>query len=559
MGSPLDPGEEKILEEQAIHHKKSCTIVVTSGRILICQDQDIVTEFGLATVKFKRSKAPEEVTTESISKLRVISEADGRSADVSWKGPNCYSVLTRVMKTAMNAQKQVQAVTQAPEPVELPADFQPRVPAAPDPRELLLSHPFVSLMYRSLVSEDVINGPEFWEHFKADLIARDVDPSFQPAGYPSANFAQISAENSLKANEVRYNLTEHVFAQIFRKKPQVAQAWRRWVWEHQSPDFPKGISPDDEQQFWTEYMRALDNAKTRSHADKKRQADDGFFVGIKLDDQVAFDSISLLRRLRSLPPDVWVGPLYEAPVGAGVFNKEELPSLFAKTIDGLNIHSELVLIETGVVPDTTARCAEQLPVALPAARPLEDLVDTPPQRWKELRIGDAAVRSSAVAEDGTQLKAAAGRFAAMVAEYADGFCQLPGAPQLSRKDAECVLNDMTRERGSDFETDGGAQIDLRGATNRAWALRLEQQLLLFQFWRANDGKGPKAERLKERLKEHDAKATNERRTLHSRELRNALGPIYDDMKRLYANVNELCDPKPTAMSDEPFTFDFFLS
>jgi hypothetical protein len=560
MSLPLEPGEEKILEEQAIHHKKPCTIVVTSARILIYQDPGILTEFPLATVKFKRSKAPEELTPESIVKFRVISEVDGRSADVSWKGTNSYSLLTRVVKTAMSVQKQAQARTPLQEPVEFPADFQPRVLEPPDPRELLLSHPFISSMYHSLVTKEVITGPEFWETFKSDLIARDVDPSFQMAGYPSANFAQISAENSLKANEVRYSLTEQVFTQIFRKKPQVAQAWRRWVWQHQSPEFPKGISPEDEEQFWTEYMRAMDASKTRGHADKKRPAEElGFFAGIKLEDQVAFDSISLLRRLRALPPDVWVGPLHESQVGSGVFNKEELPSLFAKTIDSLNMHSELVLIETGVVPDTTTRCGEQQVVPLPRTRPLEDLVGSPAPRWKELHINDASVRRTVVADDGSSLAAAAGRFAAIVGDYADGFLRVPDAPQLSSKDAGCVLNDMTRERGTDFEAGTDTKGDIRDAMDTARDLRLEQQVLLSQFWRANDGKGPKADKIRDRLREHDAKATDERKRLYSRELKNALFPTYDDMKRLYLKVAELCDPKPAAMPDDPFAFDFFLS
>jgi hypothetical protein len=251
--------------------------------------------------------------------------------------------------------------------------------------------------------------------------------------------SEISPDESGIVNELKYVVTEQAIAQIFRKKPQVAMEYRKWLFQHRNSAFPAGISIEDVQSFWTRYIAI---ASRQTKPGKGQSADQNIFASLKLDDMVVFDSVSRLRRYRALEPAVLLGPLQECHPGSGVLNKEELPSDYGKTIEPMNTHSERVLIEIGAIPDTTSRDSEIRLSLLPKAVPIDHLVENPPPVLKPLNVSQQKTVMAADPAAASILAEASQTFLSNLDEYALNFVAIPPAPEISDRESECVFREM---------------------------------------------------------------------------------------------------------------------
>jgi hypothetical protein len=124
-------------------------------------------------------------------------------------------------------------------------------------------------------------------------------------------------------------------------------------------------------------------------------------------------------------------------------NKEELPSDYGKTIEPMNTHSERVLIEIGAIPDTTSRDSEIRLSLLPEAVPIGDLVESPPQVLKPLKVSQQKTVMAADPTAASILAEASQTFLSNVDEYALNFVAIPPAPEISDRESECLLREMT--------------------------------------------------------------------------------------------------------------------
>jgi hypothetical protein len=459
-----------------------------------------------------------------------------------------------VLKDAKKIQKDVES--HAPPPPEAPValpdglELPPVTAVARDPREfLLIENPTISRLYKTLV-DGIVSGPEFWENFKTELIRHDIDPSRQQPGYSSAILSNISPDESGKVNEVKYVITPAAVAQIFRKKPQVARKYAAWVHQHRNNDYPGAIAPEDDAEFWSQYIK---NASRQVKGAKSQNQEPNIFSSMKMDDTVAFDSVAKLRRCRSLEPAVIAGWMHESFAGSGVLNKDELPPADSKVIDAINMHSQLVLIEIGVVPDITSRSSSVVPAPLPDVSVSEDLTEQRPTVLKPLKVAQKPASQIDASDSTVGLAEATALFAAEVGDYASAFSRLPVAPQITEQDSECVLREMTRSDG--FGYDFGRMNEesdfLKEQLEQIRQFKLEQQTLLFLYWRMmetpTEAHLATAEKLKMKLQELEQAVERNRPRMASvppsspdfarlQQAAEVAAPLYDEMKALFAHV-----------------------
>jgi hypothetical protein len=565
----LGEDEAVLLQESCLYQSHAASFLITSFRVLVEIDGVFERSVGLLDVdKQKRSKQNPEPNDESQAKLRIIYDGD-TSFDVVFTGAECENTVSRILKATKRAQKDFQP-TENPIPVPEPEAPPPvddadlpeigRPDAQLDARFCLIAHSeILADVFQELTTPDnpPVSNQDFWEIFRLELAGQETDRSFQTSGYSTQMLSDVAADSSSKATPLRYTMTKDARRQIFRKKPEIGNLYRRWVYEHNSRDYPDGISPEDDAEFWRSYFIAVGTANSRSARNAPEQT---IFSGVKLDDTVRFEAKLRFVRYRSLEPCVMVGPMFEEPPGCGNFSLDDLRSNVWNTdLEAFNVHSEIALIETGVISDTTRPHAEIWSKQFGEADGMSDLVEIDVAKGRELRIRDASVDQLAVREKAGQLEQAAGQFAVQIEDYAARFAQVGPPPPATEEDASLVLADMTLSDEYDGGTGACADEMLSYAVARLRRHALMQQTLLCQFWRLSqntkENDRAKLNAVTEGLNSLHELISNEWQDIGDPELLKRVAPVYTDLDRALLAVIQ---PKPAGRVDEDMGFHFFF-
>jgi hypothetical protein len=173
-------------------------------------------------------------------------------------------------------------------------------------------------------------------------------------------------------------------------------------------------------------------------------------------------------------------PMNELSIGSGVLKKNELWPVDSKVVDAINTHSQRVLIEIGVIPDTTWRESDVVSGPLLDVLALEDLIEKP------FKVTQRVVSQIEDSESGEVLADAAEAFAGEVDAYVSAFSAFPIPTEIWERDSEWALREMTRSNvfGDDFDRMNEKSDLLKAQFDRIRQFKLEQQTLLFLYWRA---------------------------------------------------------------------------
>jgi hypothetical protein len=486
MARNLREGEELRLQEKALYEHKPALVIVTDARVFVDCDGRVASEFPLASLKFKRSKATNaRLDANTVVKLRMHDDQE-RIADVAFKGVTSEAVLARVLEAAKAAQKDLQSRLVDPDVGRPPPQL--GLPEEDPRRRLIAEDRVVADMYRLLVESETITSEEFWDNFRTDLINRAVEPAPNELVLSRSFLGGESVATS--PTEFRFRMARTTIARIFEKQPELQEQHRKWVSEHGSARYGGGLSPEDEQEFW---RRCIRGSKPK-----------------EVDDRQMFDGLS---RHREVQLDLIEGSRARP---------DEAPPDFRETISLLNLNSELVLSQAD---------EREVPEETPGV---------------EGDLGDAFVAGKRRGgEENPELEEASLAFLEEMGDYSAHFTELPAPPETSAEDAAGVLGELTESPDGGFNLSKLKTGDksVTATLARLRKHKMEQQILLFHYWNnvenEDEASRQKVVRLLEKLADLRRICNNEIRGITSPMLGRLFAPLYQELNDAFGMVGGL--------------------
>lgn len=574
----MDGDEADLIALACLYNKRPSEIRITSHRVLIFQNNLQKVDIPFTEVeKFRRSALKEDKPTDenSTAKFRVISK-DGKATDIVIKGEECDAHVGRLMKICKHqlkeSQKEVETRREEEEEKVEETGYDDSVPIQPlagvRPEDIhktcaerwCSENPEQAKLFAQFQSE----GMDLWgvldDYARRELVAYEVSTDYQRCGYSSEMLSDVQADAGSKANELRYTFSKDVQMQIFRKKPQILRKYRLWVKRHYDSKESDGISVEDKNAFWEQYVAAqfLKKAKKK----EAKEAKDNFFHGESLEETVKFDSPSRLRRARALVPDVESGEMKDSLAGEGLLSEDLVVSVMTNVIDRVNMHSEIALIETGVIPDTISPIEKVEPQPLLEMKRLEDLeMPVTGINGTELNVKRIAQSEGQTNTSGPEFMRASQTLQRDLLEYCKGFRNIPSPPVIGAKDSMCVLKDLDSNMLIDADLDNLVrQSKASESVSIARESKLEQMILLFGFWKRRAKRNKSAITVRDRLKELLAKDQDRRRrAIYNDQTELLVSPLYDDIEKCFDRVFACYEaPAPTSQATSDLFSDFFV-
>lgn len=573
----MDGDEACLIALACLYNKRPSEVRITSQSVLIFQNnlQKVDIPFTEAE-KFRRSAVKEDKPADenSTAKFRVISK-DGKATDIVIKGEDCDAQVGRLMKICKHqlkeSQKQVEAPHEEEEKVEETAydeslPIQSLAGMRPEDIHKIATERWCSEKpeQAKLFAQYQSEGMDLWgvldDYAHHELAAYEVSTDYQRCGYSSEMLSDVQPDTGSRGYERSYTFSKDVQMQIFRKKPQILRKYCIWVKRHYDSNETDGISVDDKSAFWKQYVGAVNLKK-----DKKKEAKEGkenFFHGESLEDTVKFDAPSRLRRARALLPDVESGEMKDSLAGEGLLSEDLVVSVVTNAIDRVNMHSEIALIETGVIPDTISPIEKVEPRPLIEMKRLEDL-ETPVTgiNGTELNVKRIAQSEGTTNTSGPEFTRASQTLQRDLLEYCKGFRNIPNPPEIGAKDSMCVLKDLDSNMLTDADLDNLVhQSKTSESVSIARESKLEQMILLFGFWKRRAKRNKSAIAVRDRLKELLEKDQDRRRrAIYNDQTELLVAPLYDDIEKCFDRVFACYEaPAPTPQATSDLFSDLFV-
>ena len=327
------------------------SILISDRRFLVVHQNKIKLEFSqqqLKDGKLQKKESKDKPTTEkSQSVLRILS--DGQPFLFTFTGENCNKILNDVIDQSQKLKTR--------EIIEIPIDTEEEKESLSTLSSLSYDNPIVTNLLKDdrLIDKDKDMIPTV---FQSQLVKYFAEHMQNKQGYSSRDqwLQAQQADTSAGANIIQYNIDSQIIRQILRRRPKLYQLYKQKVRDRQSEveffekDFPQYLKEYRE----NETARNESNQDITQHSDKKK------------DD-----------RLRSIDEKANIDELFDNPNGHGVLRKDEFrPDDMTEVLE-INNHSQLVLMSSGIVPDTTVSpegvSYQQIPITAP--KNLEDLED----------------------------------------------------------------------------------------------------------------------------------------------------------------------------------------
>lgn len=599
--SILEPSEEEIFNKPAIFEKEKVNLILSNVRLVIAKKKTIIKEMNYHLIeKIKYTKKdepnPDEKTT---SKFRIL-DAQENKIDITFKGvtsPEDLKKAVHILKQkkseadSENQREQENSSASSDQKSSSDAKFDRYLYEKGDPPEdkilkakILNQNPAALNLFKGLLQKQIATEDLFWVNFKLQMASQQSLTKYQQDGYSSRFLSEVVADSKSRGNQFSFTLDDSIKRQILRKKPRIAEKFISFMREKEKPSKKdeNPMTPEEaENFFWQQYFAAQlrDSSYVKSKKDKDRS---NIFDMIPIKDTVSFNENSRAKRARSLELSVRVGSLYEPinPIGnssfgcgcgQGIFNKEHLPQLFQSTIDSYNIHSELSLIDNGILPDTTREIKDddannndgnKRPLEMPLymAPELDDLLTQKEPNLSSLKIKKAETDSQQPIAFGDEAKS----FAAKICQFSDSFIKMPTPPQPPMKDAVIILRDMTGDQNNlyNYQKINSQRSPIYSGLEEVRNLKAQEQILLFLFWSNYLSQKPdqeKIEKLREEIDQLKQNIDRKKNMFMNDESKRALSPLYEEMSESLEKVLGLFDSRNNAqqVNELPANLDEF--
>ncbi|KAH0793200.1 BSD domain (BTF2-like transcription factor, Synapse-associated proteins and DOS2-like proteins) [Histomonas meleagridis] len=558
MSFALEEGEKESYHDTAKYENKPARLIVTNKRVVIISKSEVVFEisyFQISNFKYQK-KTIENPTNNTSTRFRII-DFDGNNHDVKFTGiesPNSLKKSVELIRSFWKKAKEEKEKEESipEEEMQTPEEKEKKEAIVVSPENRLYNELYqldaVKNMYTELVESGIISNDEFWNNFKVESSEYTVHEAYQSPGYSGRLLSSVTAKSSEGSNNVTFFMTPEIVRQIFAKKPTVAKMHQKFLEENKT---------DDDGDFWFQYFK-----KKEMKRQKRNDKEHNIFKNVKID-TLKFDEIAQSKRYKQLEPASISGPIGEEIPGMGNFNKESLPSLSDRKISNMNTHSELALIENGVVPNTIENGE------IPSERPLnvpnyfEDLIPREEIPVKNLVIEEKKKQENEVLEPASEFAQCAGEFADMMSCYESNFLSLPLPVVADFANARCVLKEITPEQNTFFaySQENLRDMRIRNEVDKLRTHKMEQQILLYHFWNNYFGvkqeNKEKALRLKQKIEEFKEMLHNEMHSIPTETLQQQVSPLYKEMEESIEKVLSLYQEKHQAAAEEFDINSFF--
>ena len=494
------------------------SILISDRRFLVVHQNKIKLEFSqqqLKDGKLQKKESKDKPTTEkSQSVLRILS--DGQPFLFTFTGENCNKILNDVIDQSQKLKTR--------EIIEIPIDTEEEKESLSTLSSLSYDNPIVTNLLKDdrLIDKDKDMIPTV---FQSQLVKYFAEHMQNKQGYSSRDqwLQAQQADTSAGANIIQYNIDSQIIRQILRRRPKLYQLYKQKVRDRQSEveffekDFPQYLKEYRE----NETARNESNQDITQHSDKKK------------DD-----------RLRSIDEKANIDELFDNPNGHGVLRKDEFrPDDMTEVLE-INNHSQLVLMSSGIVPDTTVSpegvSYQQIPITAP--KNLEDLEDQESKTYVPLELHEV---SHAEPQSSTQQ---GGDFIEETDESKEEWIQslrffdnkLSTFQEIRQENPNQmievneagfrnVLFEMGFDRAASHFYDSNDPDLLNIATQTA-----ELQIIATIYWLAIKGrKKEQSERLKQIIQQHRDQVLN---TPYDSETRAKLEPLIENLKQMYSSI-----------------------
>lgn len=583
--SLLDPSETELFNKSAIYEKEKVTVIFSDKRVIVAKKNDILKEINYSNIKQFQYPHPKE-GSDKIPKPRIRINPKDEPFDITFKAEEDMHTSIGILKEKKEECKEKAAKTESStshskksvepsaEPFQLTDKddpirkghylysnhVRPHDPSLSDQKAILLKQlgrskgseedSFVGEMYKKLTSppDTILKYSDFWANYKTQLAEYLSIPSEQSVGYSGQYLSEVVASKQSRGTDVYFNVPRTAKRQIMRKLPEMARLYvaygKQMLREGQATKSDTTdeivLSDEAENKFWIDYFqkKMLNESDTLGKRKKKNEEDDNIFSNQKVNftKMVTFQPESRQLRYSNLPNSVRVLSLYEpfrdensGCSGSGIFNRELFPHITQSDSNDFAIHSELSLIENGIVPDTTRKLKPEEVTVSPLAElsQLEDLQPPLQMKAKELDITQSITKPPYEDIDPLLFRSKAEEFADQIEAFSDAFDKIPLPPMPSIKDANLVLKDITGSRNRQWKATFNS--DLNAMKDHS----IERQNLLFYIWNAymRPNKDEKQiDQLRNEIRLFCDTLDTEERTITSAERAEMLKPMYQELR-----------------------------
>ena len=504
------------------------SILISDRRFILIYQNNLRLEFSQQQLKDgklqKKESKDNPTTAKSQSILRIV--VDGQPFLFTFTGENCNKVMNEVIE-------QVQKLKNR-EIVETPI-------STDDEKESYST--LSSLSFDNKIVTELLKDERFSKDrdmiptvFQAQLVKYFAEHMESKQGYSSRDhwLQAQQADTSAGANIIQYNLDSQIIRQLLRRRPKLLQLFREKVRDRESE---KAFFERDFLQYLKEY-RENETSRNESNQDIT-QHNEG-----KKDE-----------RLRNIDEKAKIDELFDNPNGHGVLRKDEFrPDDMTEVLE-INNHSQLVLMSTGIVPDTTTTPDgvnyQQVPISKP--EDLEDLSDKQGKTYEPLEIHDTPQHNAQISKQSSDFVEETPQAQDEWIQALRFFDNNVQSFQQSRQEnpnqmfvideigCKNVLLEMGFDRATSrfYEQNDPDFIQLAKQT-------AELQIIATIYWLAFKGnKKDQMERIRAIINDHRDQVLNKS---YSQESYARLDPLIENLKQMYASILQGTDQIQTVKS-----------
>ncbi|OHS95047.1 hypothetical protein TRFO_38785 [Tritrichomonas foetus] len=563
----LDPGEEEILSKKAIFEKEKVQMILTTVRLLIAKgkkNHKFIYYNQIEKIRYTKKDVPNP--DEKTSVRFQVKDAHENKMDIAFKGVDSITNLNETIKILKQKKEEAHQNTTEEKhetkpsksqskrtefDVDVTTIYQATKQTDTDIKAQILLNKDFSIakdLFDRLVQEKVISSDYFWSNYRSELANQASIEDHQQNGYSGRFLSEVTADSKSRGNQFSFTINSSIKRQILRKKPQIFNKYLTFLKERYDDQF-KGLNPEDESFFWQQYFSAqLFDLSAKSQRKKKKE---NMFSDIPLQDSITFNEKARNRRMLLLEPSVRPESLYEMLPGGGQCQKELLPHTFQSTVDAYNIHSELSLIDNGIIPDTTRDIPDLVMKEEPLKQhqQLDDLIPQKVITYKPLNIVQTVAKPIPEKIEPNVFRVNASQFAANLSDFANSFTRIPQPSEPDMRNSECILRDLTGDINI-YVNYHNMNSQNRASLSEIRNFKAESQILLFQFWTAylDPKRKDDAIKLKDKIAEFRTKIESYKTSIPKADSARAITPLIDEIEESVDAVLRLYDTQGKAKS-----------
>jgi hypothetical protein len=491
---------------------EDATVYITSHRAFAFKDNKISFEIKSVDIKKAQQKLVKGDTNDKSEATCRLILGENLNIDYSFKGKDCNLKCLEYIKKINEFRKTV------PPPI---VEEENQIQESELTVEILRSkNPILSMMcaddrYKDIISSDTLNI------FDKKLVENFAKNNRKRVGFSNKDQVTeaLRADTSAGANYINYKLDDQIIRQLLKRRPALLKLYRE-------------SGKSKEEFFKTDYIKYIQedsknydhNVKTEKNMDISRQKPE--------EEEKRFQALDIKARLDNL---------YDNNPTHGLMNKDNLKPYDQAEVIERHIHSQLALMETGIVPDTTQDPnpkVQHIDDPIQGAHNLLDLFDSEEKVIEDLEIKEEAVSEDAVFSQITKdewLKAAKA-FDRQLESLQEKRKENPDEP-LIIDEFGCmnVLSEMTHDR-TDVHQYEAADFDYLNDFAEKTAVL---QILANTYWDSEKSdkveKRKKADKVKEVVLRHKTETEDYFNSLEQ-EVRNRMEPLMNNLKNMYSAI-----------------------